>query len=158
MSVTLRPAQPRDLAFLLSLAPRLAEFGLPDWRTGAQVVEAERRALARAVETASPDAPIFIAEEGGSPAGFVYVEMQTDFFTGRPTAHVSILAVTDAAQGHGIGAALLDAAEVWARARECSFISLNVFPQNTRARNVYERLGYGLETLRYVKPLGGETS
>jgi hypothetical protein len=28
-----------------------------------------------------------------------------------------------------------------------------VFAQNTRARAVYERLGYGPETIRYVKPL-----
>ena len=81
------------------------------------------------------------------------METQTDYFTGRPHAHVAVLAVADHAQGQGVGRALLDAAETWARRRGDSFITLNVFVQNERARAVYERLGYGPETLRYVKPL-----
>ena len=155
MSVHLRAARPDDLPFLLSLAPRLAEFGLPPWRAAAHVVDAERRALARALEAGSPDAPILVAQEtDGTPLGFVYLETHTDFFTGRSHAHVSVLAVADAAQGRGVGRDLLRAAEDWARGRSHPFISLNVFAQNTRARGVYERLGYGPETLRYVKPLG----
>jgi GNAT superfamily N-acetyltransferase len=120
VSLRLRPARPADLRFLLSLAPRLAEFGVPPWRARAQVVDAERRALTRALEAGSPDAPILITED---------------------------------AERRGVGRALLEAAEDWARGRGHPFISLNVFTQNTRARSVYERLGYGPETLRYVKPL-----
>ena len=154
MTVRLRAAGAADLPFMLSLAPRLAEFGLPPWRTAAQVVEAERRALSRALEDGSPDAPVLLAEEAdGLPLGFVYVETQTDYFTGRAHAHVAILAIADQAEGRGVGRALLDAAEAWARRRGDPFITLNVFARNARARAVYERLGYGPETLRYVKPL-----
>jgi GNAT superfamily N-acetyltransferase len=154
MTVRLRAAGTADLPFVLSLAPRLAEFGLPSWRTMAQVVEAERRALSCAVEGGSPDAPVLLAEDaGGAPLGFAYLETQTDYFTGRPHAHVAVLAVADGAQGRGVGRALLDAAEAWARGRGDPFITVNVFARNTRARAVYERLGYGPETLRYVKPL-----
>ena len=49
MTLRLRAAGAADLPFMLSLAPRLAEFGLPPWRTAAQVVAAERRALTRAL-------------------------------------------------------------------------------------------------------------
>jgi GNAT superfamily N-acetyltransferase len=153
VTLRLRPARPADLPFLLSLAPRLAESGVPPWRRPAHVVEAERQALARALEAGSPDAPILIAEADDAPLGFVYLETQVDFFTGRSHAHVAVLAVTDAAQGHGVGQALLSAAEDWARDRGYPFISLNVFTENARARRVYERLGYGAETLRYVKTL-----
>ncbi len=153
MTLRLRPAQPADLPFLLSLAPRLAESGVPPWRRPAHVVEAERQALTRALEAGSPDAPILIAEADGAPVGFVYLETHVDFFTGSSHAHISVLAVADAAQGHGVGQALLAAAEDWARGRGYPFISLNVFTDNARARRVYERLGYGPETLRYVKPL-----
>jgi ribosomal protein S18 acetylase RimI-like enzyme len=48
---------------------------------------------------------------------------------------------------------LLATAEAWARDRGHPFITLNVFAQNTRARALYERVGFGPETLRYVKPL-----
>jgi ribosomal protein S18 acetylase RimI-like enzyme len=154
VSLHLRPARPADLPFLLSLAPRLAEFGVPPWRTRAQVVDAERRALTRTLEAGSADAPILVAEEtDGTRLGFVYLETHTDFFTGRSHAHISVLAVADAAEGRGVGRALVEAAEDWARDRGHPFISLNVFTQNVHARGVYERLGYGPETLRYVKPL-----
>lgn len=154
MSLHLRPARPADLPFLLSLAPRLAEFGVPPWRTRAQVVDAERRALTGAIEAGSPDAPILVAQEtDGAPLGFVYLETHTDFFTRRSHTHISVLAVADAAQGLGVGRALLEAAEDWARDRGHPFVSLNVFTENTHARAVYERFGYGPETLRYVKPL-----
>ena len=151
MTLHLRPARPGDLPFLLSLAPRLVEAGVPKWRMPAHVVEAERGALTRALAAGSPDAPILIAEADGAPVGFVYLETQVDFFTGRSHAHVAVLAVVNAAQGHGVGQALLAAAEDWARDRGHPFISLNVFTDNARARRVYERLGYGPETLRYVK-------
>jgi len=110
--VRLRAAGMTDLPFVLSLAPGLAEFGLLPWRRPLHVVEAERRALERALRTGAPDAPVLLAEDtDGSPLGFAYLETQTDFFTGRPHAHVSVLAVADAAQGRGVGRALLEAAE-----------------------------------------------
>jgi GNAT superfamily N-acetyltransferase len=56
-------------------------------------------------------------------------------------------------EGRGVGRLLLGTAEAWARDRGHPFITLNVFAQNTRARALYERVGFGPETLRYVKPL-----
>lgn len=154
MTVRLRAAGAADLPFMLSLAPRLAGFGLPPWRTAAQVVEAEGRALSRALEVGSPDAPVLLAEDpDGAPLGFAYLETQTDYFTGRAHTHVAVLAVAEHAQDRGVARALLAAAEAWARRRGDPFITLNVFARNDRARAVYERLGYESETLRYVKPL-----
>ncbi len=151
----IRAARAGDLPVLLALASRLAEFPVPPWRTGSQVIEAERATLTRALEAASPDAPLLLAEDAaGRTLGFIYLETQADYFTARPHAHVSILAVAAAAEGRGVGRALLAAADDWARQREHPFITLNVFAHNTRARAVYERLGYGPETVRYVKPLG----
>jgi len=154
MTMRLRLAGPADLPFLLSLAPRLAEFGLPPWRTAAHIVEAERRTLIGALETPAPDGPVLLAEDAdGAALGFAYLQTQTDYFTGRAHAHVAVLAVRAEAEGRGVGRALLDGAEEWARRRGDPVITLNVFAENTRARAVYERLGYGPETLRYVKPL-----
>jgi ribosomal protein S18 acetylase RimI-like enzyme len=152
--VDIRPARASDLSALLSLAGRLADFPVPPWRTGAQVIEAERRALTRALGSASPNAPLFVAEDGdGLLSGFMYLETVADYFTGRSHAHVAILAVAASAEGRGVGRALLAVADGWARERGHPFVTLNVFAQNARARAVYERLGYGAETIRYVKPL-----
>jgi GNAT superfamily N-acetyltransferase len=66
---------------------------------------------------------------------------------------VAVLAVAAEAEGQGVGRALLEAAEGWTREQGLSMLTLNVFEGNTRARTVYERLGYAPETLRYVKTL-----
>jgi ribosomal protein S18 acetylase RimI-like enzyme len=55
--------------------------------------------------------------------------------------------------GRGIGGRLLAFAEDWARGHGCRYITLGVFPGNTRARALYERHGYGVELLRMAKPV-----
>ena len=55
--------------------------------------------------------------------------------------------------GGRLGAALMRAAEDWARARGYTKLTLNVFEGNTRARTMYERFGYKVETVKYVKTL-----
>ena len=57
------------------------------------------------------------------------------------------------ARGRGVGETLLAAAEQWARGLGYSLLTLNVFIENTRARALYERAGFGAETIRYVKAL-----
>jgi ribosomal protein S18 acetylase RimI-like enzyme len=64
-----------------------------------------------------------------------------------------VLAVDPGAQGRGVARALVDAAESWARAQGSRRISLNVWVQNERARGLYEHLGYGPETMHYLKEL-----
>jgi len=75
------------------------------------------------------------------------------YFTGERHGHVSIIAVSEAGEGKGVGSTLMRAAEEWARSSGCGRLTLNVFEANGRARAVYERLGYRVETLRYVKVL-----
>jgi phosphinothricin acetyltransferase len=56
----------------------------------------------------------------------------------------------------GVGRALLDAAECWARGRGYRLLTLNVFVGNTRAHGLYERAGYEPEQTRMIKVLGGQ--
>jgi GNAT superfamily N-acetyltransferase len=48
---------------------------------------------------------------------------------------------------------LLSAAEDWAKRRGDRFITLSVFPQNRRALQLYEHVGYSTDVLRMLKPL-----
>jgi ribosomal protein S18 acetylase RimI-like enzyme len=66
---------------------------------------------------------------------------------------VSVIAVTEEAEGRGVGRALMEHAEKWARERGHDRITLSVFEGNRRARGLYERVGYAVEMRRYVKPL-----
>ena len=149
----IRPAGSADREFVLSLAPRLTEgFALPLRRTPGEVIQAEARTLASALEHPSADAALLIAERGGGHrGGLVYLQQQVDYFRQRPHAHVAILTVGADDEGQGAGRALLDAAESWARNQGVEMITLNVFVGNQRARALYDRQGYTEETLRYVK-------
>jgi GNAT superfamily N-acetyltransferase len=149
-----RPARADDRDFVIGLAPRLTDgFPLPPWRTPEEVTRTEAATLDLAL-TVLPEAnALLIAESaGGERAGLVYLERMFDYYR-RPHGHVGILAVASEAEGQGVGRALMDAAEAWAREQKLAMLSLNVFAGNERARRVYERLGYIPETLRYVKPL-----
>jgi GNAT superfamily N-acetyltransferase len=151
-----RLGRPDDRAFIIRLVPRLADgFPLPPWRTQEEIVRAESATLEAALERGSnASARLLIAEtSAGEPGGFVYLEQHIDYFRQMPHAHVAVLAVSGEAEGQGVGRALLEAAERWTREQGLDMLTLNVFAGNTRARSVYERLGYAPETLRYVKTL-----
>lgn len=155
MTVRIRTAGQGDRDFLMSIVPRLRAFGPPPLRPADALDRAEREAFDRALRDASDDAILLVAELDGGAAGVAYANAATDYFTGEAHGHLSIIAVTEAGEGHGVGRALLEAVEAWSAARGHRFITLNVFAGNDRARAVYERAGYGQDTLRYVKELRG---
>jgi ribosomal protein S18 acetylase RimI-like enzyme len=90
---------------------------------------------------------------GGARLGFAFLEPAIDYFSGDRHGHLGMIAVTETAEGRGAGAALMRAAEDWARRSGYPKLTLNVFEGNGRARRMYERFGYRVETLRYVKPI-----
>lgn len=151
--VSIRSATPADREFVLTLADRLAAFDLPAWRSAAEVADADRRALADAFDHPTTGTDLFVAELDGQPAGCLLMWTLEDYFSARRHAHVSVLAVTKAAEGHGVGAALMAHAEQWARARGHDCITLSVFDNNRRAQKLYERCGYEVEIRRYVKKI-----
>jgi GNAT superfamily N-acetyltransferase len=150
----LRDARAEDEAALLELTRRLALFEPPSWRTRQEIIAADHPILVGALRHPSPDTSILVAEEPpGTIAGYVFTTTKQDYFTGRDHAHIEVLTVAESAEGRGIGRALLAGAEAWARSRGYGHITLNVFAVNRRARQVYEKNGYGEETVHYLKPL-----
>lgn len=150
----LRDARAEDEAALLELTRRLALFEPPSWRTRQEIIEADHPILIGALRHPLPENSIIVAEgPAGTIAGFVFSTTKQDYFTGLPHAHIEVLTVAESAEGRGIGRALLEAAEGWARGRGYGHVTLNVFAVNSRARRVYEQSGYGEETVHYLKPL-----
>ncbi|UOQ53539.1 GNAT family N-acetyltransferase [Hymenobacter cellulosivorans] len=147
----IRPATPADEAFIRQVMPRLVEFGPPAWRDAAQLTATDVAVLLEAVLHPSPRRSVFIAEHD-EPLGLVHLTINTDFYQ-QEHAHLADLVVATAAEGQGVGRALLDYAEGWARARGYSWLTLSVFAQNTHARAVYERAGFGQDIIKYVKVL-----
>lgn len=151
----IRPATPSDRAFVVNLASRLVDgFDAPPHRSKPELIEGDRRALAAWFDNPhKDDEAMMIAELDGQPAGVAYLVTLVDYFNERPHAHLSVLAVEKRAEGRGIGSALLDACEQWARSRGSDRLTLSALVTNARARALYERKGFGGEYIRYVLPL-----
>lgn len=99
---------------MLALADRLASFEVPAWRSQGELIEGDRRALQAWFEHPKADEAMLVAELDGQPAGCAYLVTLIDYFNQRPHAHLSVLAVTEAAEGRGVGSALLDRCAKWA--------------------------------------------
>lgn len=66
---------------------------------------------------------IFLAAEGGVPAGFAQCQLRRDYVEGTHTSPVGYLEgiyVREAFRGQGLARALLSACEGWARERGCA--------------------------------------
>lgn len=153
-AATIRPATLDDLSAVHALAERLAEFELPPGRTAREIARADHHILIAQLQNPRDDVLFLYAEdEQRHPLGTVFVNTRRDYFTQQPVAYVEVLAVSEAAAGHGLGRRLMERVDAWARARGCVRVDLNVFCANRRARGFYEHLGFREETVRYVKDL-----
>jgi GNAT superfamily N-acetyltransferase len=151
--IAIREGTAADRDFVIDTARRFAAFGPPPWRSALEVVGGEVRCLDDYFDGRLKGPALLIAEDQDIPVGFAFLEPAIDYFSGDRHGHVGMIAVTEAAEGRGAGAALMRAAEDWARAQGYPKLTLNVFESNQRARRVYEHFGYEVETVRYVKLL-----
>jgi ribosomal protein S18 acetylase RimI-like enzyme len=100
---------------------------------------------------------MWVAEAGGAVVGFVDASIHrpedpTD--VDRPWCGINNLAVAAAHRRGGIGAALVRAAEAWARDKGLADVRLQVYEFNAPAHALYERLGYATLARRLRKRLG----
>jgi GNAT superfamily N-acetyltransferase len=128
--MNVRPARADELpALAAAVAPQplLARYGV----TAAGLARDLDAALARAE-------PILVADDDGTPAGFAWFLHQGTFASG---GYLRLIALVPGREGHGAGAALLDAVEreVATRARH---LFLLVSHWNDGARRFYARRGY----------------
>jgi len=157
VTIRVRPAVPGDAGRLVALATAVAAepegwlLAEARWRS-----ESDERRYVRALQR-HPDAALFVAElETGELVGRLSLVRDPH----PASAHVADLGVMVAAghRRHGIGSALMTAAETWARGARVRKLELHVFPHNEPAINLYEKLGYEREGLRrrhYARAEGG---
>ena len=148
----IRLAAADDDEFILSLVSRFVAFDLPSWRKRSETLAGIRDDIARHLRELPPASHLYVAEdEDAVRLGFMHLQTHKVFFTGVLNCHISDLVVAPESDGKGIGSALLAFAERWAKEHRCRYMTLGVFPANERARALYERHGYGIETLRMAK-------
>jgi ribosomal protein S18 acetylase RimI-like enzyme len=152
--IHIRPATMNDLPFIRSLAERFARVGTPAWRDAAKMWEFHRQSAEEVGYAINTRDLVLIAEDAQNVRlGFVHVTHVTDFFTQEAQGYVADLAVSEQAEGQGVGRKLMEQAEEWARAQGYRILTLDVFASNTHARSFYAHRGYVEETVKMVKEL-----
>jgi len=150
--MTIRAAVAEDREFILNLAERLIEFGDVPGRSREAMVARDRSVLATAL--AGGGSAVFVAvDDDGRRLGFIHLTTADDYYDDRTTAHVADVVVAREAAGRGVGSALMERAEQWAREQGFAMLTLNVFAANRRARDLYARLGFAEEWIRCLKRL-----
>jgi GNAT superfamily N-acetyltransferase len=152
--IQIRPAQPSDIDFIISLLPRLSEFGPPDWRGQNEMFQVDTEVLRDHLMRDPENSPIFIAEDDqATPLGFIHLHEGSDYYYKEQHGHIADLIVAKEGEGRGIGRLLIEKGEEWARSKGYRWITLSVFARNVHAREVYQRLGFNEDVMKYVKVL-----
>ena len=152
--IHIRPATIHDRDFIMSLVPRLIEFGPPTWRDVPAMIATDAQIITAKLSNNSPGDAIFIAvDDEGVSLGFIHLVGGIDYYYKEKHGHISDIIVAAYAEGRGVGLVLMEKGEEWARAQGWRWLTLSVFAQNIRARELYKRLGYGEDIMKYVKEL-----
>ena len=92
---------------------------------------------------AHPHTFVLLACLDDVPVGAAVCFFGFSTFAGRPFLNVHDLALLPGYRGRGLGRALLDEAELRARARGCCKMTLEVHQTNTGAQRLYRDFGFG---------------
>ncbi len=155
-SIQVRRATASDLDFVVAQASRMLDFGPLPWRDKWVMAQTDQRVLTTALLNPRDDTAFLMAETiepNVQPLGFVHLTTHHDYFTGEAHGHMADIVVAKKAEGHGVGQMLMAAGEAWARQMGYRLLTLNVFADNVRARGVYEKAGFRIDTIKYLKPL-----
>ncbi len=144
-----------DRPEVMALATRLT-VGIAPWRSVDGMKAAARGWVETSLSRIGPEQGVFVAQdEDGHVIGFAAVARQQEF-TGEAQAYIGELAVTESAEGAGIGQALLVAVEDWARSRGLGLIVLDTGAANVRARRFYTQGGFVEESVKLTKVLDSD--
>jgi GNAT superfamily N-acetyltransferase len=136
---TIRAARPYDAAAIAGLAGELGYPASPQ----------QIRARLAGIE-ALPGACVLVAEDAqGRVVGWLHVAARAQL-TEDACAEILGLVVGEEARGGGVGAALVRAAEAWARREGCVRMRVRSRETRERAHRFYEREGYAPSKVQLV--------
>ncbi|WP_437587716.1 GNAT family N-acetyltransferase [Sorangium sp. So ce1000] len=101
---------------------------------------------------ATPDQHLYSVLEGNAVVGHLWIGMND--VDGFRSAFIYDIHLCEDARGRGLGRQVMALAEETARGLGARDIELHVFAQNTRARRLYEGLGYRITSVSMRKRLG----
>ena len=140
--LTFRDATERDAVALARLCTELGHPATPD------VMPARVLAL-----VGDHNARAIVAESArlGDVVALATVHIRNTLNHEAPLAQLTLLVVDERVRGTGVGRAIVDEAERWARARKCKRLIVTTALRRTDAHAFYERIGFTHTGRRYAK-------
>jgi GNAT superfamily N-acetyltransferase len=142
LSFAVRPARPDDATGVAAL---LGELGYP---TSPALAGERLAALA-----SDDDAVLLAIDDGGGALGLISVHRMPVLHAGGVVAYITALVTASSARGRGVGRALLESAERWARAGGCKRLTVTSAERRSDAHAFYVACGMPYTGRRFAKAL-----
>jgi ribosomal protein S18 acetylase RimI-like enzyme len=154
MSLRIRPADLTDARDADSIAMLLNSYAIEPVGGGKPLSRDVQERLVPALRDI-PRALVLLALVDDSAIGIAVCFVGFSTFRARPLLNIHDLAVLPQHRRKGVGRALLQAAEDYARRQGCCRVTLEVLESNSGARELYRRFGFDDSTISrfLVKPL-----
>jgi ribosomal protein S18 acetylase RimI-like enzyme len=145
MPVAIREAETAEAPRIVAMYEWL--FAPPGYTPPSWDPPRAERALKEAIE--SDDSAVLLADDAGELVGLctAYIDLNSVRFGRR--CWVEDLAVDPERRSQGVGGALLDGAEEWARERRATHLELDTGLDRTDAQRFYERRGPATKGFNY---------
>lgn len=144
MTIIIRDARPKDSQHIVNL---LIE-GLGYEAAALNHIEKRLTELNQ-----HPFLHVLVAELNGEVVGVATFAVTTLFEYKKPSARISLIAVSSSARGCGIGRKLADEVELRARDAGCFRVELTSSHELTQAHGFWSELGYANSGLRFKRTL-----
>lgn len=147
MQTTIRRAEPRDLESLGRLGAMLMQthyaFDPKRFLSPGDTAESGYSSFLGSV-LAQPDACVFVAEENGAIAGYVFVQLEPLSWKELrgPAGFIHDVAVREESRRARIAAKLTEAALEWLREQRAPRVILWTAAPNEAARTLFHRIGF----------------
>jgi ribosomal protein S18 acetylase RimI-like enzyme len=145
--ITIRGAEPSDTDELVALLRVL--FALEEDFSFKEAVQ--RRGIELLLSRQGAERQVFVAEKDGRVAGMCSIQTLISTAEGGLVGQVEDVVVREGCRGNGIGNALMDAVDNWAREKRLKRLQLLAERDNTRALEFYRSRGWQITNLICVR-------
>lgn len=149
-----RTALTEDLAVLLTFEQEIIEAERP-FDSTIKEGEVHYYDLRQLIE--SPQAEVVVAEINQTIIGSGYAVIRTaqEYLKHNRYAYLGFMYVKPEYRGKGVNKAILEALKQWVIAQEITEIRLEVYEENTIAKNAYQKAGFKAHLLEMRMDVGG---
>lgn len=132
---------------ILPLVALMQDLGYP---TTVEVMQRRMDAMSSCGEYVT-----FVADYHGKVVGMIGVRQALVYESDGPFVQITALVTLSEYRGAGVGSALINQAESWAKAQGATamFLTSGIKPERADAHRFYQHIGYDITGYRFVKEI-----